>query len=191
MDHGLFFTAHLFQYPVDGFDLAGQILMGTVGHMNKDIGIDSLFQSSPKSADQGMGQLLDEAYGVREQRFRFLQPEAPGCRIKGSKQLILRLDAGVGQRIKQRGFACIGIAYQGQYRHLVFLPPAPVDHPLAPDLFDFAFKIIYALANMAPVFFQLAFTGAPGTDAAAQTGQLFAFAAETGQQIAELSQLNL
>ncbi|MNC44166.1 hypothetical protein D3C75_930630 [compost metagenome] len=59
------------------------------------------------------------------------------------------------------------------------------------DLLQLALQLPDPVADMPPVGLQLGFTGPPGADAAAETGQILAMPDKPGKQIAVLCQLHL
>ena len=165
---------------------------GAVVHDHQHVRQGRLLQRGPEGADQRMGQLADESYRIHQQIFRFLRRlHSPGHRVQGGEELILGIDLGSRQGVQQRGLAAVGISHQSHHRRSVLLPVFPADIPL---LFHFrqpALQLRHPFPDPPPVHFQLAFSGAPGTDAARQPAQHQPLADQPGALILQLRQLYL
>ena len=81
------------------------------------------FQRGAERLHQIMGQLVDEANGIRQQyRCTVRQHRLPYHRVQGGKQHILRHYPRPCKGIEQGGLAGVGISHQRNKGHGILLP---------------------------------------------------------------------
>ena len=160
--------------------------------MKQQVGVLQLLQSGVEGVHQMVGQLGDEAYGIRQDYIQIVgNRQLPGGGVQGVEKPVVGRNACPGELIQQGGFSGIGIAHNGHHRDGVFHSPLTLDTPNLANLFQLPFQTVDPLPDMAAVRFQLGFAGSPGADAAALPGQAGAHAGQPGQQIFILRQLHL
>jgi hypothetical protein len=139
-----------------------------------------------------MGQLLDKADGVGEQRFLAAgEGYSAGGGVEGGEQLVLGEDVGGGEGVEEGGFAGVGVADEGDGGDTGRLAALAVQVAVAADLADFPLDFGDAFADAPPVDFELGFARAARADAATQPGEDEALAAEAGKVVFELGQFDL
>lgn len=145
-----------------------------------------------KGRDEGVGKIANESDRIREYDVPGLpQKKSPGGRIKRRKQLVRRVGPRLGQRIEQRGFACIGVAHQGHSQHLTTFPRAAPYTTLAFQLGQPGLEQLHALAEQAAVGFQLFLTRATQTDAPLLTFKVGPALNQAGGKMLQLGQFDL
>ncbi|MNN64610.1 hypothetical protein D3C81_1800580 [compost metagenome] len=108
-----------------------------VDHMQQQIRVARLFERSPKSLDQLVWQVTNEAHGIgQDNRPDIVELKPAQGRIKCRKQLIGCVDLGLGQGIEQGRFTGVGIANQRNRRDICALTPTASLLALAADLFQ-------------------------------------------------------
>ena len=96
------------------------------------------------------------------------QCQRTGCRVKRCKKLVFRKNSGIGQRVHERRFAGIGVAYDRNcFDAVLFTPCTEVFSP-----FGYLNKLLLQALNpatdMPSVAFKLAFAGSSCADSAAE-----------------------
>ena len=177
---------------VHHLDVGLPVRIGGVNDVDQQVGVAQLLQGGPEGVHQMVGQLRDEANRVgQEHRQPIRDLELAGGGVQGVEKPVVGRDVGPGQAVQQGGFARVRIAHQSHHGDLVFLTAAAFHGPEPPHLLQLFFQPVDAGADMAAVRFQFGLAGAPGADAAAETGQGLAHARELGKQILVLGQLHL
>ena len=138
--------------------LAGAVGVGHVADMQDDIGRRHFLQRRPEGFHQLGRQVRDEAHRVAEDGGAAAgQADGAHGRVQRGEELVLRIDAGAGQRVEQRGLAGVGVADQGDDRIRHLLAGFAMKAAGAFDGFEVAFDARHALLNKAPVRFDLRF----------------------------------
>src|SRR5512132_1760002 len=190
--------ADLTEDGADGGHLPGGVGLGGVDQVDDQVGPGDLLQGRLERLDQVMGQLGDEPDGVGEGRGPPTgQVEAPGGGVEGREQLVLDQHPGAGQAVEQGRLAGVGVADQGHGGGAGPLAAAALDVPGPGHVDQVAAELGDAAADAAPVDLHLGLAWAAGADrpgrahAAADPGQALAPAAQPGQHVVELGQLDL
>lgn len=111
--------------------------------------------------------------------------------IEGSEQSILDEDVGTGKGSHQSAFASVSVADEGDDGHTLAGALTSVQRALTTDLFDLTFQSADLVADEAAVGLQLGLARATSTDAALQPFQVGPLAAEAGEDVFVLSELDL
>ena len=165
--------------------------------MEDQVRVRQLLQGGLEGLHQMVGQFSDEAHRVGDQhRAGVGDLQGAGGGIQRIKQTVAGGDPRVGEGVEQGGLARVGVAHNGHHRHLVLLPPVPLDCPDPPDLLEVLGEFGNFSADVAAVGLQLGLTGAAGTDGGFAAGgrltdQVPPHAGEAGQQVFVLGQFHL
>ncbi len=183
------------QFAQDGFhggDLFVHPRLGGVNHMQQQVGFVHLFERGLEGFDEVVGQLADEPDGIGQQAGLVVgQPELAGGRVERGEQLVVGMDAGLGEGVEQGGLAGIGVADQGQQGPAVTAAAAAQFGAPLPDDLELGLDAGDALFDAPAVEFELFFAGTFQADAALLAFQVRPQAAQAGNQIAELRQFDL
>ena len=165
---------------------------GRVAHVEDNVRFRCLFQGGAERLHQMMGQTAHQSHRVNEHdRFSPRQLQRPGGGVQCGEKPVFRQHAGLCQQVHQGAFSRVGIAHQRHGNDAILFPAAAHLFPPFFHLFQLFPQSGNPAADVAAVAFQLGFTGSAGAHAAAQTGQLYAFARQPGQHIFQLGQLYL
>ena len=170
-----------------------------VDHVHQQVGLRRLLQGRGERLDQVVRQVPDEADGVGQgvdPAVGGLGP--PGGRVQGGEQRVLDQHPGAGEPVQQAGLAGVGVADDGDRRHLVPPPLGPLGLPGAVHLAQRGAQLGDPAVDPAPVGLELGLTGATAADAGAAAGpaaglpgQVATPAAEPLLQVLQLGQLDL
>lgn len=109
--------------------------------------------------------------------------------VQRSKKQIVRINVVSGKRIKQGGFACIGIAHKGDGKNFIARTAFSNGLTLFFQLFEFGIELVYFATNVSFVRFQLRFTGTASSYSSALSRVLFIL--PVGKPVRELRQFHL
>ena len=85
--------------------------------MQNHVGILCFFKRTPKRIDKLMRELVDKAYGIREENFSSVWKSADSRRwIESSKEFVLRKYVCRRKSVKKGRLSCIGISDYRNYR---------------------------------------------------------------------------
>src|SRR5215831_2354233 len=139
-----------------------------------------------------MWQFPNESNGIRNQNGEILtQLDTANQRIECGKQSSGDQSLFLGQRAKQRRFACVRIADQRDQRQSILTSPFSVELAMFSNLLDVTFKSTDAVTNLPAVHFELRFAGATSANAAAQSRQVLSISRQTRQPVFQLCKLDL
>ena len=150
---------------MDGIELLVGVGMADVEDVQKQIGVDGLFEGGAEAGDEVVRQIADEAYGVAEEDFyAAVYFPVSGFGVEGGEEFIVGVGAGGGEGVEERAFAGVGVADDadgevtggalGDFAGFAAL-----------DAGDFLFEAVDAFADEAAVDFELLFAGAACADA--------------------------
>ena len=165
--------------------------------MQQQIRILQLIQCSFKCRNQLRRQITDKPNRICQQCFGAIwQIKCSGGRIQCSKQLVLHINLIIGQRIQQRRFPRIGVAYQCYQWQVVAQFVFLLHFTMLAHLTQLILNHLYSLTNPTTVCFQLGFPRASSTYTAAFTAttltrQVNPLPQKSRQQITGLSQFYL
>lgn len=156
----------------DCVDLGQRVDVGAVHHVHQQIRVDHLFECGAERLDQLGGQVPDEPDGVGEHEWPAVGKfRAPGGGFQGGEQRVLHQHPGPGQRVEQAGLAGVGVADDGDRRHLASQAAAALGVAGLLHVLDLAAQLGHPLADAAPVGLDLGLTGtAQAHPAAAAAG---------------------
>lgn len=97
----------------------------------------------------------------------------------------------MSERIKQCGFTCIRITYQGDGQKLAFVPVGAVQGALRAHTLDPILQFSNPPADPAAIRFKFLFAGAACPDASAESREKHAVTGEARKEIIQLGQLDL
>ena len=139
-----------------------------------------------------VGQLGNKTDGIGKDHIQIVgNRQLTGSGIQSVEQPIVGRNTCIGQLIQQRRFTRVGIAHNGHHRHRILHSPLPLHGTNLTHLLQFFLQPIDPFPDMTAVAFQLGFTGAAGTDAAALPAEALTHTGEPGQQILILGQFYL
>ena len=160
--------------------------------MEQQIGKGQLLQGGFKGLHQVVRQLADKSHRVRQQHgagVGYLQGAGGG--VQGVEQAVIGGDVRPGEAVEQGGLARVGIAHDGDNRHLVFNAAVPLGGPHPAHVLQLPLQLGDLPVDVPPVRLQLGLAGAPGADGALLALQVLPHARQPGQQIFILGQLHL
>jgi len=113
-DGGFVAALELVQDGFDGGDVPLDGVVGQVGDVEKQVGVDGFFESSAERCDEVVGQVADEPDGIAEQD-GVVVGELPlaGAGVEGGEQVVGHVYVGVGEGVEQAAFSGVGIADDG------------------------------------------------------------------------------
>ena len=166
--------------------------MARIYHVHQHIGLDHLLQRRVKCRHQLMRQIADEAHRVHGQELAAIgQPHATDCRVQCRKQQVFHKYPCAGERIQECGLAGVCVPHQRRHRHARLLPVSALDGTTLSDALHLLLQDSQPPANPLPVGFELCLPRPSRANAPTESRQLRPLPRQPGQQIAELSQLDL
>lgn len=160
--------------------------------MQDELSLDNFFEGRPKRLHQSRRQIPNEADGIRKKDpAARRQCDVADGRVQSRKHSGVGGDLGPGQPVEERRFSGIGISGQRHRGQGNRLPLSSLNSPAAADGFEILFEGLDAPGDLAPVGFELRFTGSAGSDAASQPGHRGTAPGKAGKQVIELRQLHL
>jgi len=186
-------SADLFQYLLDGLDLAMDVGMRGIADVDQQIGLGDLLQRSAESGDQDRGEPLHKADGIGEQDFLSArQPYAPRRGIERREQPVLRLAVQtVGEPVEQRRLASIGVADQRYDGRTSVRASIAVALALLAHQFQILLQMIPLPTQHAAVDLDLLLTFAALLRAAALPREVRPLPRNAGQIVLDLGQFHL
>jgi hypothetical protein len=164
-----------------------------------EVGLGRFLQRGPERVDQLVRQVPDEADGVGQRERppgRRLGP-ADG-RVEGGEQRVLDQDPGPGEHVEQARLARVGISRDDHGRHVAASPLAALHLTAGRHARDVLLQPGDTRPQPPPVGLDLGLARTAGADAAAAghpaaglPGQRLAPAAQPGQHVLQLGQLDL
>ena len=105
---------------VDGAHHLGHVLLGRRGvdDVQDEVGLARLVQRRGEGVDDLMGQLADEADGVRQQVRAAVDAQLAGRRVQRVEEAVADADLGAGQAVEQRRLAGVRVAGEGDLRQV-------------------------------------------------------------------------
>ncbi len=97
----------------------------------------------------------------------------------------------MGQRVEKRALAGVGVADDGDDRHVGTPAPASSLLPLLGERLQLHFEVGDALLRAPAPDLELGFAGSPTPDAAGQAGQRIVFLSEPRKRVLQLGELHL
>src|SRR4051812_31350825 len=129
---------------------------GGVYHVQQEVGVHRFLQGGAKRGHQPMGQVADEADGVRQHHVTYpFQPDAARGGVEGGEQLVRLVRLGVRERVEQRRLAGIGVADERDRQHLAAYAAAPLNLPLSFQRMKLFLEHLDAAGDISPVELQL------------------------------------
>src|SRR6476661_3807564 len=185
--------ADLAQDAVHGCDLLDEELLGSrpVDDVKDDVGHERLLERCRKPFHQLMRQAADEADGVGDEVAAPFVLEAARGWVERLEQAVAHRDAGVGERIEERGLARIRVAGERHRRSLGAPPLLAPDVALAAQLAQPLAEKRDAAARQAPVRLELRLARAAGADSAAETLEVLPHPPHPREVVLELRKLDL
>ncbi len=164
-----------------------------VGDMQDQVRARDLLEGRAERLDQVVGQLADEPDRVGHRRLASAgQREPAGGRIERGEQLVGHHDVRAGQRVQQRRLAGVRVAGDRDLRNARTAPAAerftaarPARSLMSRRSFVMRRRMCWRSTS------SFVSPGPPRADAAAQPGHGLAPAAEAGQQVVQLGELDL
>ena len=191
-ENGLVVRAQFAQDGLHGGDLLVHARLGGVDDVQKQIGFVHFFQSGFEGFHEVVGELADEAYGIGQQAGLAIgKLQLAGGGIQGGKQLIVGEHAGVRQTVQESGLSGVGIADESQQGPAVAAASPPQFGAPLPDQLQLVADAEDALFDAAAIQFELLLAGTFEADAALLPFQMGPEAAQAGNQIVELGELDL
>ena len=139
-----------------------------------------------------MRKLSDEAHGVRHQRVPAEgQLESTSRGIERGEELVLHQDIRIGEIAKQRRLPRVRVADQCNNRNPRVGTALTLESPSTFERDQILLDPLNATENRPALGLQRGLSGAPRADAATQAGEHIAPAAQAGQAIVQLCQLDL
>ena len=172
-----------------GPDLVGR--QARVGHDEQQVGGARLLERRGEGVDQKVRQLADEADRVGDQVVAVAMAKRAGGRIERLEEAVAHRHAGVGERVQQRRLAGVGVAGQGEQRHIGAHAARTLRAPRARHALDAAAQGLDALADDAAIDLELLLAGAAHVGAGAEARQDLALTAHAGELVLELGQVDL
>src|SRR5450755_1518247 len=191
--HGQATRADLFQYLLNGLDLAMDVGMRGIDDVDQQIGLGDLLQRGAEGGDQDRGEPLDKADGIGEQDFLPTpQPYSSRRGIERREQFILRLHMRTaGEPVEQRRLARVGIADQRYDRRTSMRAPIAVALALLADQFQIFLQVIPLPTQHTAVDLDLLLTFAALLRAAALARKVRPLPRDAGQVVLDLGQFHL
>jgi len=163
-----------------------------VADVEQHLGLRHFFERGAEAGDQGVGQVADEADGVREEDLAAAgQLEGAEFGIESGKHARGCEDPGAGERVEERALAGVGVSDQGDGGDGNGLAALALLLADAADGVEVELELVDAALDLAPVGFKLGFAGAAGADAAAELGHGFAAAGEAREHVFKLREFDL
>src|SRR5579884_162504 len=191
-DHRLLPGTQLLEHLPDDGRLSFRRRRGRVHDVQDHVRIADLLQGGPEGGDQVRGQLLDEADGVGGQH---LAPagQAPPARgrVQSGEQAILGANPGTGERIEQGRLARVGVAHDGDRRHLGALAAGPLLAPLGAHLFELAFEVLQTAPDAPTLDLDLLLARPGAGPDAAHLAVVVVGADQAREEMAKLGRLHL
>ena len=129
--------------------------------MEQQVRLADLVERGLERLDEAVRQLVDEADGVGERGLAALGQAQPARRgVQRREQHVRLQDAGVRQRVEQRGLAGVGVADERHAEDAALRARTPLELALARDALELALEHADALARQAAVGLELRLTGA-------------------------------
>ena len=126
-----------------------------------------------------MGKVTNEAHGVTEKEvLPVCQFDPARGRIESGEKHVGLHHGGTSQFVEQRGFASVGVAYDGCGRDVVGLTLLPLGGSLLSNVLELGFETGDALSSETTINLDLLFPHPAGRSATAATGSTSAFAVE-------------
>ena len=193
-DPGLLPGAEVVEDALDGGPMLGaRARSGGVDDLEQDVGPVDLLEGRPERVDELMGQLVDEADGVGDdRRLAVAQADLAAGRVEGREELVLGPgDLLADERVEQGRLARVRVADDADGRH-----QAPVASPgggraLLADLVDPFLHLLDPLADDPPVGLELGLARAARADTAAGPAQVGPHPGQPRQLVFELGELDL
>ncbi len=161
--------------------------------MDQDVRQDGLLQGGLEGLHQAVGEVPDEAHGVRGQEAAARGVEdAAGRGVQGGEELVLRQGVGVRDRVEEAGLPGVRVAHHRRPGQARPLPAPPLDRALHPDLLEVLLDVPDPCLDLAPVQLQGLFAGSLGAVASALLAhQVLPGMGQPGQGVLELGELHL
>ena len=190
--HGPPHELELAQERLHRLDLVVEAGMARVHHVDQHVGLGQLLQRGLERGHELGRQLADEAdrVGQDERGVGRGRHQARG-RIERDEELVGREPIGPGQAIEQGGLARVGVAHEGDHRHVRCLAPIAQQAPVHAHPLQLVADLLDAVPDDAPVGLDLHLARPPRADPAAGALQVLPLPHEARQQVGELGQLHL
>ena len=166
--------------------------IGSIHDMDEQVSVGSLLEGGLKGHDERVGQLPNEPNRIREHHESFrLEKDAATCGVEGGKELVDCQHTGMGQRIKDCGFACVCIAHQ---RDIEASRTGPGPPPVGTLLFKHGeprLQLTNPIANQSAIGLELGLAWPTHANAAALPLQVRPALDQSSRQVVELCEFNL
>ena len=180
------------QELLGGLDVLGLGRIGRVDDVEQEVGVGGFFERGPERGEQVLRQIADESDGVGDDDLAlFGKSKPPRACVERGKELVLGEHVGIGERVEQRALAGVGVADDGDHRHVESAAPAARSLALLGQRLELRLEVGDALACAAATDFELRFTGAAPADAAGETRERVVFLPEPRERVFELGELDL
>ena len=105
---------NLTQHPLHLPDLLGVVRVGSIHHVDQQVGIHGLLQCGFEGVDEPVRQVTDKTHRIRQGHgaVGLTQIQLAGRRVQRGKQLVGGICARFDQCIEQGGLARVGVAHQ-------------------------------------------------------------------------------
>ena len=191
-DYGESTRADLLEHLLDRLHLALHHRAGCIDHVDEQIGLGHLLQCGAEGRHQRRRQPLYESHRVGQEEFLApRQARATRRRVKRSEEPVLCQHADAGQRVQQRGLACVGVADQGDDRRARALTTLSVQLSVRAHVFQFLFESVLLATQQAAVNFDLLFALTALLHAALLPGEVRPLAGQARQIVFDLGQFHL